>query len=122
MSNKTRLEAVSSALDTAINTANSLPDAGSNTAQVSLKATLATIWYVGVNGLTELSNSTETVEMIIPSICLARSAATLVTSITGHCESITTFNQSYGSHMAFYVTGDASLEVSASGGPGGGAD
>lgn len=28
MSNKTRLEAVSSALDTAINTANSLPDAG----------------------------------------------------------------------------------------------
>jgi hypothetical protein len=28
MSNKTRLEAVSSSLDTAINTANSLPDAG----------------------------------------------------------------------------------------------
>lgn len=37
MSNKTRLEAVSSALDTAINTANSLPDAGGSSGGESIK-------------------------------------------------------------------------------------
>lgn len=91
-----------------------------NTARVSLKATLANIQYVGINGLTELSNSTETVEMMIPSICLAQSAGSLTTSITGHCEQLTIFNNS-STHRAFYITGDASLEVMARG-SGGGAD
>lgn len=132
MSNKTQLQTNNTNLDalitrvyTAKEVAASLPEAGgggsSNTAQVSLKATLADIWYVGVNGLTKLSNSTETVEMIIPSICLVRSAGSLTTSITGHCESITAFNISYASHLAFYITGDASLEVMPVG-SGGGAD
>lgn len=91
-----------------------------NTARVPLKATLATIWYVGINGLTQLSNSAETVEIIIPSICLAQSSASLTASITGHCEQIASFDNQFTS-LAFYITGDTSLEVMATGHSGGAA-
>jgi hypothetical protein len=115
------LQTNNSSLEEIITKLNNLPEAGgsNNIARVSLKATLADIWYVGVNGLTRLANSTETVEMIVPSICIAQSAANLTASITGYCEQITSFNNLI-SRMAFYITGDASLEVIAQGGHAGG--
>ncbi|MEE1084287.1 MAG: hypothetical protein UH850_11240 [Paludibacteraceae bacterium] len=48
MSNKTRLEAVSSALDTAINTANSLPDAGGGSGGGSVETCTVTIKWSGM--------------------------------------------------------------------------
>lgn len=123
MSNLSRLQAVSSSLDTAIQKVENLPDSGGSsgggeggitTVSVDVIATgVTTFYYVGVNGLCSISGVRNTVEMVVPSICYAEIASNsyfLAINTTGDCTLISSLS---GSSMstAFSVTGAGSIIV-----------